>query len=41
MEDVCDVAFVKHTTVTENTDGNNQDEWAKVLNNGDFEILCP
>ncbi|XP_077207054.1 serotransferrin [Paroedura picta] len=34
------VAFVKHTTPMENTDGNNQAEWARNLKSEDFELLC-
>uniref|UniRef100_T1IIX4 Transferrin-like domain-containing protein n=1 Tax=Strigamia maritima TaxID=126957 RepID=T1IIX4_STRMM len=37
---VGDVAFVKHVTALSNTDGKNQDEWAKNLHSQDFELLC-
>lgn len=36
-----DVAFVKHLTVLENTEGNNSAPWAKNLKQKDFMLLCP
>ncbi|MCJ0374990.1 hypothetical protein J0W42_19825, partial [Clostridioides difficile] len=35
-----DVAFIKHSTVGENVDGSNKDDWAKGLTRDDFELLC-
>lgn len=35
------VAFVKHTTVTENTGGKKREWWARDNLNDDFELLCP
>jgi hypothetical protein len=35
------VAFVKHTTVMENTDGKRREWWARNALTDDYELLCP
>ena len=35
-----DVAFTKHTTVRENTDGRNRAEWARNRRSDDYELMC-
>jgi melanoma-associated antigen p97 len=36
-----DVAFVKHTTVMENTDGKRREWWARNTLTDDYELMCP
>ncbi|KAJ8032847.1 Melanotransferrin [Holothuria leucospilota] len=41
VEDAGDVAFVKHSTVRDNTRPRGEDDWNRRLRQKDFEILCP
>uniref|UniRef100_H3BEV0 Transferrin-like domain-containing protein n=1 Tax=Latimeria chalumnae TaxID=7897 RepID=H3BEV0_LATCH len=40
VEDHGDVAFVRHSTVFENSNGNNMQPWALNLNASNFKLLC-
>lgn len=40
VETDADVAFIKHTTVSESTDGNGKDNWDRNLKSEDYRLLC-
>ncbi|XP_029308597.1 LOW QUALITY PROTEIN: transferrin-a [Cottoperca gobio] len=41
VEDAGNVAFIKHTIVAENSDGNGQATWSRNVNSNDYELICP
>ncbi|MEQ2158445.1 hypothetical protein GOODEAATRI_012301, partial [Goodea atripinnis] len=40
VEGAGDVAFIKHSTVEENSNGNGP-EWARGVNSADYQLICP